>query len=417
MTGGRRPHQKSRTGCMTCKRKKIKCDELKPSCQYCVDRSIQCTYASAKSVSPNRRSRTPNGLMTPSAAASTPSSLMLSPAVLSHHITAGRQWNLCDLELLHFYTASTSLTFSNAPERRHVWQYVVPKIAFSHEFLLHGLLALSALHLSRISPERKDSLRANASAHHATALPMFRAALESIDSLNCHACSAFGTIIAVYEWASSEHTRGLFFANGKSPSEADTVEWVQLLRGSGGIVRCYYEEIIKGPLEPILHWDNAAEHEAESNPTEAAKFLALEQLWNATGVSVSAVEVDSLNEALRWLKIIYTIIATPHNNQDPASAALSWPVRVPSLFFLMVNNRQPAALILLSHFCLLLNKVEDFWWVRGMSRRVLQEINEALGEEWETWIGWPLQDLVLSEFRNQHSAETIQPALATPNIF
>lgn len=416
MTGGRRQHQKSRTGCMTCKQKKIKCDELKPCCQYCVDRSIQCTYASAISASPNRRSETPNGPMTPSAAALTPPSLILSPTLPSHHINAGRQWDVCDLELLHFYTASTSLTFSNAPERRHVWQYVIPRIAFSHEFLLHGLLALSALHLSRISPERKDSLRANASAHHAAALPLFRSALESINSLNCHACSAFGTIIAVYEWASSEHASGLFFAHAESPGEADTAEWVKLLRGSGSIVCCYYEEIIKGPLKPILHWDIAAEHEAESNPRDAAKFLALEQLWNAAAVSLSAVEVDSLNEALRWLKIIYTMITTPHNNQDPASAAMSWPVRVPSRYFSMVNNRQPAALILLSHFCLLLNKVEDFWWIQGMSRRVLQEINEALSGEWETWMGWPLQDLVLSEFRNQRSGETIQPTLVTTNI-
>lgn len=39
-----------------------------------------------------------------------------------------------------------------------------------------------------------------------------------------------------------------------------------------------YEEIVKGPLERILHWDNTAELEAEANPAESAKFSALEQL-------------------------------------------------------------------------------------------------------------------------------------------
>ncbi|KAF7861557.1 hypothetical protein EAF04_008119 [Stromatinia cepivora] len=420
MQGTRRRHQKSRTGCMTCKQKKIKCDELKPACQYCTLRSIQCTYALPKSSSPNPNlgSRTPNGQITDSLRVSTPSvsspfistpSTSATPLALSPcHPAVGAQWSLSDLELLHFYTVSTSLTFSNVAARRHVWQYVVPQIAFSHDFLLHGLLALAALHLSRISPERKDSLWASALTHHAIALPMFRSAVESINSLNCHACSAFGVLVTVYEWAQTEHTSNLFFANAEHSTEASTIEWVQLLRGSARITYCYYEEIAKGPLGQVLRWDNTAELEAEANPAESAKFSALEQLWDSTRVPVTAAEVDSLQEALRWLKIIYTMMTTPSSNNDPASTALSWPVRVPEHYLLMVNERQPAALILLSHFCLLLNKVEDFWWIRGMSRRLLQEIHQTLGAEWEPRIAWPLQDLVLCEFKQQSSLKAIQ---------
>src|SRR6185437_14200064 len=125
---------------------------------------------------------------------------------------------------------------------------------------------------------------------------------------------------------------------------------------------------------------------------------ALEKLWDSTSQCVSAAEADSLKEALRWLKTIYgMMMITPPETNDPASAALSWPVRVPEDYLLMVNQRQPIALVLLAHFCLLLNQIEDFWWIRGMSRRLLQEIHQTLGAEWESWIGWPLQDLVLYE--------------------
>jgi hypothetical protein len=350
----------------------------------------------------------PNEQDTPSSKALTPSTSAPSPALSPDHLTTSRQWDLCDLELLHFYTASTSLTFSNVPERRHVWQYVVPKIAFSHDFLLHGLLALSALHLSRTELRRKDSLLASASTHHATALPLFRSAVSSINPLNCHACSAFGTIIAIYEWASSEHASNLFFADASGPSESSTIEWVQLLRGSGRLISCFYEEIKQGPLEPILTWDNAAELSAVSTVSEPARFLSLEELWDVTKISVSTAEAESLEEALRWLKITYTMIRAPNSNIDPASTALSWPVRVPELYLQMVNARHPAALILLAHFCLLLNKVEDFWWISGMSRDLLQEIHQTLGEEWETWISWPLQDLVLCEFKKQSSKQDIR---------
>lgn len=194
----RRRHQKSGTGCTTCKNKKVKvgrllaytlnrstyrsffssipflifrllsklssskCDEVKPSCQYCARRLIQCTYAGPKSPLPPKPSppasnadsqRTPStpserpNITTP--AVFTSSCSVVIPAGLSpnHPFGPGGQWTLSDLELMHFYTASTSLTLSNAPSRRNVWQSVVPQIAFSHDFLLHGLLAFAALHL------------------------------------------------------------------------------------------------------------------------------------------------------------------------------------------------------------------------------------------------------------------------------
>ena len=284
-----------------------------------------------------------------------------------------------------------------------MWQHVVPQIAFSHSFLLYGLLAISASHLARLAPDRMASLSADASVYHATALPMFRSALLGINSQNCHACSAFAALIAVYKWASVDNTDALFFADTANQVEVDTVEWVQLLRGSGSVIRCYYQEITQGPLGPILQWDNAAESSAETNPEDSARFTALEQLWDGAPDRFSAVEVDALKEALRWLKIIYTMISRPNDNTDAASDALSWPVRVPALYLLMVNKRQPEALIVLAHFCLLLNKVEDFWWIRGMSRHLLQKIHHTLGKEWETWISWPLQDLILCEFRKQHT--------------
>ncbi|KAH9212962.1 hypothetical protein DL95DRAFT_367521 [Leptodontidium sp. 2 PMI_412] len=416
----RRHHQKSRGGCMTCKQKRIKCDEILPSCLYCTTRSLECTYPIPKSRPPtsNHSSAAPNGQLANSHGVSThsasPQSLSTpvvsaSPLAFSPNLPSkGLQWSSSDLELLHFYTTETSLTFSNVFERRYVWQHVIPHIAFSNDFLLHGLLALTALHLSRVSPERKDRLWATASAHHAVSLPMFRSAINDISSVNRQACSVFGILVAVYEWVSAENTSNLFFANADHCAESSTLEWVQLLRGSARIVAHHYEEMIQGPLEPILRWDNTAEHEAEANPAESTKFSALEHLWDPIKVPVTDSEVDSLNGALRWLKVIYTVVVTPSSDNDPPSFALSWPARVPEHYLVMVNERQPAALILLAHFCLLLNKAEDLWWLRGISRSLLQEIHRTIGAEWETWIAWPLQDLVLCEFKYQNQSGAIQ---------
>ncbi|KAK1846869.1 binuclear zinc transcription factor [Colletotrichum chrysophilum] len=43
-SGSRRPTTRTTTGCQTCRRRRIKCDEVKPSCQRCQYAAIDCSY-------------------------------------------------------------------------------------------------------------------------------------------------------------------------------------------------------------------------------------------------------------------------------------------------------------------------------------------------------------------------------------
>ena len=43
-TGKRKYHQKSRSGCSTCKKRRVKCDEQKPLCGNCVKLKLECGY-------------------------------------------------------------------------------------------------------------------------------------------------------------------------------------------------------------------------------------------------------------------------------------------------------------------------------------------------------------------------------------
>ncbi|CAK9435750.1 uncharacterized protein LODBEIA_P04540 [Lodderomyces beijingensis] len=43
-TGKRKFHQKSRHGCSTCKRRRVKCDEQKPLCRNCIKLKLDCGY-------------------------------------------------------------------------------------------------------------------------------------------------------------------------------------------------------------------------------------------------------------------------------------------------------------------------------------------------------------------------------------
>ncbi|KAK6459128.1 sterol uptake control protein 2 [Scheffersomyces xylosifermentans] len=43
-TGKRKYHQKSRNGCSTCKKRRVKCDETRPSCNKCKHMNLMCGY-------------------------------------------------------------------------------------------------------------------------------------------------------------------------------------------------------------------------------------------------------------------------------------------------------------------------------------------------------------------------------------
>jgi hypothetical protein len=75
----------------------------------------------------------------------------------------------------------------------------------------------------------------------------------------------------------------------------------------------------------------------------------------------------------------------------------------------MVKKQRPEALVVVAHYSLLLNKVDQLWYMQGMSRRLLQTVHSRIGKEGESWIGkegeswitWPLQNIVLNEFEDQ----------------
>ncbi|PVH73709.1 hypothetical protein DL98DRAFT_400502, partial [Cadophora sp. DSE1049] len=121
----RKSHRKSRNGCHTCKRRKIKCPENRPTCNNCVKINTRCTYA------PDKLShRAPPHLG---------ASLRNSPG----------EFNLTDLRLFHHFvtTCFPHLPLGNSK----VWTTSIASISHSYDYLAHAVLALSASHLTLTS--------------------------------------------------------------------------------------------------------------------------------------------------------------------------------------------------------------------------------------------------------------------------
>ncbi|RMJ27340.1 C6 zinc finger [Aspergillus sp. HF37] len=204
----RRPHRKSRHGCFECKKRRVKCDEARPICSNCSTRQSECEYDSPSSLlwtnEARYRQRSPRTNLDASHGA-VPELRTASPITilgrLSEDVSAAspENLNLMDLELLLQWCNSTHKTLSRNPRVDPIWRYFVTDEAVVNPFLMHGILAVSALNLARTKPDSSRPTYIGAAvAHQNQALALFRELLGDINPSNAKAMFAFASIVVVY---------------------------------------------------------------------------------------------------------------------------------------------------------------------------------------------------------------------------
>ena len=140
-----------------------------------------------------------------------------------------------DLMLMNNWTACTWETLTDQKDLfKELWQKLAVTEAYSQPFLMHGILALSALHLASGShdrPEKSRDHRAAALRHHDQAIALFRPFLSKITAQNCHTIFGFAALLVILSIALPGFP---LEENTKSPVE-ELLMIITLLKGVQGI--------------------------------------------------------------------------------------------------------------------------------------------------------------------------------------
>ena len=145
-------HQKVRTGCKTCKQRKVRCDENKPECLRCRKAGFACGgYAPPKqwifeaSDSSSQPSSTSTAATSPAPAGSTTSEdLIRSPP------PSGDAISTVELRALQFFSERTSHILATfAPSAGYFWKNIVPRLSQTNATVRSALIAVSSLHESK----------------------------------------------------------------------------------------------------------------------------------------------------------------------------------------------------------------------------------------------------------------------------
>jgi hypothetical protein len=371
-----------------------KCDEHKPTCQKCSGSGTPCSYLQTYRL----KKDLPNALTKPSSQTQTLNPDSFSSSQLQSNLLPS--FTMLDLKILHFWTTSSELNFNDNQSGAELFRITFVEIALECPFLMHEILSLSGLHLAYTSPNQADIYRDAAVDHHAKALSLFQPQIANLTSENCHACFAFSTILSILTWAfqSSDDNSNPFF-KFKSPAEPEyaQIHWMKVHRGSHAVIDAAWPWIETGPLSPLLRpWKGLR----ASDPTPLTLFEkthldALAETWNTRSAHQSSVpfaQKEILETTLQTLRRVFSISNTSAEISRPA-ATIAWMTLIPVEFVQMTEEMVPEALLILAHYCVLLKRMEYLWWVKGKAYNLLQTIRNTLGDRWERWLQWPIDEV------------------------
>ncbi|KAL2370286.1 hypothetical protein RJ035_006317 [Blastomyces gilchristii] len=186
----RRPHQKSRTGCSNCKKRRIKCDETKPGCRKCGAYGISCDYLAVQSRPKPRNvfsfadkcSQSPKidnaafSFALTELADKIDSALRLAPNIEDDLKTiAPKPANRDSVEALHHFLVLSSEDNALSAAGKDVINGAMLRIAFQIPYLMHAILGAATSSHRRLMPW-KSSIKIAESYH------WHRAILFSSDS-------------------------------------------------------------------------------------------------------------------------------------------------------------------------------------------------------------------------------------------
>ncbi|KLJ06956.1 hypothetical protein EMPG_17564 [Blastomyces silverae] len=398
-------HNKSRRGCLNCKKRHVKCDEQGPPCANCVVRKSDCAYqlpaakpkvtrkkrtttalatlskndsSNSRQQSPEETSDSPPGLSSRTASncslAIHPSS---SPVAFSSTTESNR---LLELELLHRWTTRTWMGLYSIPADEPYMQIVLPRAALKEGYVMNSLLAAAAVDLALSSNESESATYFCAALEYSNkASAGFRSQLENINQDNLHLLYHLAALSAIMQ----------FVLPNRQQTILERIEIIfNLMLGALSIAMfnvkwltdapCSSRDILKyTPLSlDILDSDTIAALEKLSTVARQIRVPA------SRPTAVYAGEETSLASE----EYLLTLAQLKYSFREDASGRvkgyfLSNMCIGGQGFVTAIKKREPMALFMLMYLGVLIDRAsKDYmtWWVGPAGRELIEEVSGIL---------------------------------------
>ncbi|KAL4972258.1 hypothetical protein BDW66DRAFT_163020 [Aspergillus desertorum] len=396
----RRTHRKSRHGCKACKQRRVKCDEARPACSNCRQRQEECEYVTEVSyiwagddtprrgrrrIAPSKQEEGDS-----SATPETPFRLLDRPS--SHETPLlNPPLDMTQLKLLVNWQHETCQFFSRDTETRVVWQISLVDEALKTPPLMHGILAVSALHLALSDSGHEQAFWLGlATAHKGQALQALREGLNRVTPDNARSMIGLSSLVVAYAFGSA--------LTGTDGSESDKPSLDALNKV---FVLCRGVQQITSAAYAVLRQSNFAPLFSPSDQSIAMPDHVKDSLDYLDQLNTKCLYAGD-HDAATYARVIDALRSlSGHAFSQPNSMTLpaGWAIRVSPKYLEYLQAKHPFALVVHAHYCAFLHLARGNCFLQGWGRSVLEDILELLGEDWKAYIKWPICEVLAGMIR------------------
>ncbi|KAH7020505.1 hypothetical protein EDB80DRAFT_634040 [Ilyonectria destructans] len=393
----RRTHKKAKTGCLDCRRRRVRCSEEKPECRACRRRGVECQYPSSTdrspamqpddeaspaststSTQPLSQSQSQHISPIPSLSSLSCPAILTTPSCEQSSVTFG----IKDMALFHHWTVRTSLDIYKNSGLSITCQVTFPQLALKHPFVMQALLGLAALHIAYLDPQERLRHTADAARYHNQGLKGFREAVARGNDEIADALFVWSSLNLLYVFGISGRLGG---------GLCDESGW-----GVETVLEPFGETLSSGPLRDLVdigNWDDIDPDEA-TDP-EDQLFCRTRTAWeNNCDASTYERTLQVLRRCRMFMAQFPTMyiedVRESRFNRSWQGAFLFVPI-APKEYFSLLHQRQPPALILYAFYGGLLHSLNKSWFMEGWSYDIVHLVDDLLGSYWKSWIAWPLE--------------------------
>ncbi|KAH9898674.1 hypothetical protein F4778DRAFT_190734 [Xylariomycetidae sp. FL2044] len=366
----KRPHRKSRAGCTQCKRRKVKCDEVRPTCKACKLRKETCVYPSASPPAPRPASTRRSFVHHEQSPA--PSSPGFGDGILVEPLYRPAQMSdTLDMKMLWFYTTASYESLSIESSRSDVVDKVLKvtlvEHAFRSPFLLDTLMAFSSLHLQSLNEKIPAS---RAMAYQARAFEGYRNAVQSARRADFPALLACSLIMcALSTQMFRESHPGLYI-----------IDWITVWRGIGMVVDIITPQAVADSGLAVLFYRPPIDFE------KTTKYIPNNLLFMVSSIRPGDADLEHQKvyyDFLRFLGGLYMELKEHGFSSILDLRIVTFFTFTPKPFVPLAREGRPRALIILAYYLCFIKLTQGIWWMADVPNREISKIIDMLGHEWE----------------------------------
>ncbi|KAF8861971.1 hypothetical protein BDZ45DRAFT_234486 [Acephala macrosclerotiorum] len=157
--------------------------------------------------------------------------------------------------------------------------------------------------------------------------------------------------------------------------------WFQTMRGFMALLNNHWSQLAEGPFAPLVQGEINDQNHAPENPNDEQLAnppwdILLRQLMINPTVKKEALRPEKSLGRLRQ------VAGLSYSSSISGETSIRyWVGSVDHEFAELVYERDPRALVVLIHYCVLLNRFDHVWYLESLGTGLLGNIGQALAEE------------------------------------